>query len=956
MKLKLKSVPVLFILIFSFVSNIYAWPVNVASNLTPAAPIANGVKIIGRAVPGQILTGQYIYHDATGSNEKASEYQWVSLDSEDDLAGTVVGQGSTTSETGAVYLVTDADVGKYISFDVTPKADRAEATVGTQVHSPARLVNKAQATINFYVAPDGNDAGEGTLDKPFKTIAKAQKKIEELKNEGGLGGGVNVFLRGGTYLLSQGLKFNDHDSGTENAPIVYSAYQNENVQIEGGVDFKASGFKRVNDKAVLKRLPKASHGKVFQVDLGNKGVTKIGAFSPDSPNQLFFNDSIMQISRYPYNGTVQVPGVVSNQSGGDASEKAPADRYKTAGATIGYDDPEVEKWTNPTDCFIFGRLMYEWSAEYAKVLAIDTQKKTISLSESYYGVSPAAHYYYLNILEEIANPGEWYLDRAKKILYFYPPEALGKNDKIQMSLLSESAITCNNASHITFKGLNISLIAGDGVTVNNGTDILFDGCNLSNVSGQGFAINNATGCGVVNSEITKIGLNGIRLTGGDRAAIIPSGDYIENNNIHDFNRAQVTFNGGISVDGVGITVSHNKVYDAPHTGIVYSLADSVIQYNEVFDVGRNFGDIGAVYTGQDWASRGNTIRYNYIHDVNSSVGGSGSHGLYLDDQTSEFWVYGNVFNHISSNAIFCNLGRDNIIENNMILNSGVAFCGQTDESKASQLLSGGYMLKKFNRVDNTKEPWVSYYPAFANYTPMQLFAPDYNILRNNIIYKSGDITVADSIKTHGVIENNFMTAQDVGFVDAANGDYTLKDDAAAYSDVPGFKSIPFKDIGIYGDKLTKALDGSIAMMIGSPAAISNNTMTYIDSKNMNVAPLVKDGAAFVPLRFTAESLGAKVAWDAENQKIDITTADKSISFVLGSDKVSVNGAQSKLNAPPETINGTNYMPLVELAQILNEKVSCDTRGLILMGDNVIDESNDMDKTIADNIIRELRIS
>ena len=36
------------------------------------------------------------------------------------------------------------------------------------------------------------------------------------------------------------------------------------------------------------------------------------------------------------------------------------------------------------------------------------------------------------------------------------------------------------------------------------------------------------------------------------------------------------------------------------------------------------------------------------------------------------------------------------------------------------------------------------------------------------------------------------------FVDPANGDYTLRDDAPVFGEIPGFERIPLREIGRYG--------------------------------------------------------------------------------------------------------------------------------------------------------------
>ena len=44
-------------------------------------------------------------------------------------------------------------------------------------------------------------------------------------------------------------------------------------------------------------------------------------------------------------------------------------------------------------------------------------------------------------------------------------------------------------------------------------------------------------------------------------------------------------------------------------------------------------------------------------------------------------------------------------------------------------------------------------------------------------------------------KDNLITKEDPGFVDLKKQDFRLKKDAAIFKRVPGFKSIPFEEIG-----------------------------------------------------------------------------------------------------------------------------------------------------------------
>jgi len=79
----------------------------------------------------------------------------------------------------------------------------------------------------YYVAPTGDDANPGSLEKPFATLQRAQQAVRQTPGP--------VYLRGGTYYLPESLVFTPQDSGTKDVPVVYQAWQNECPVISGGV-------------------------------------------------------------------------------------------------------------------------------------------------------------------------------------------------------------------------------------------------------------------------------------------------------------------------------------------------------------------------------------------------------------------------------------------------------------------------------------------------------------------------------------------------------------------------------------------------------------------------------------------------------------------------------------------------------------------------------------------------
>jgi hypothetical protein len=87
--------------------------------------------------------------------------------------------------------------------------------------SPPSMLPEVSGTI-YFMAPDGSDAGQGTLDDPWATIVRAAEQ---------LGPGDALLARGGRYLGQTGEGW--HASGTADAPILFGAYPGETPTFDG---------------------------------------------------------------------------------------------------------------------------------------------------------------------------------------------------------------------------------------------------------------------------------------------------------------------------------------------------------------------------------------------------------------------------------------------------------------------------------------------------------------------------------------------------------------------------------------------------------------------------------------------------------------------------------------------------------------------------------------------------
>jgi hypothetical protein len=96
-----------------------------------APPTASNLLISGTPQVGQALTANFTYNDVNGDGEGTHEYKWFIGESIGSSFTQIPGSNSLT-----LLLVSPDHVGKYIRFEVTPKASSGSPT-GATVTSPA---------------------------------------------------------------------------------------------------------------------------------------------------------------------------------------------------------------------------------------------------------------------------------------------------------------------------------------------------------------------------------------------------------------------------------------------------------------------------------------------------------------------------------------------------------------------------------------------------------------------------------------------------------------------------------------------------------------------------------------------------------------------------------------------------------------------------------------------------
>lgn len=799
----------------------------------------------------------------------------------------------------------------------------------------------------LYVAPDGADTNAGTLDAPFATVDAAVRAARTIEGQ------VVINLRGGSYPASETIRL-----GAEDENLVIRAYQDEEPVLTGSQPLAFSDFVKASEEAQARIVDKNAKSRVVAVDLAAKGITEYGSLyvvdhgysSNPNPPAFYINNKSMTLARYPNSDYLLTGKVVSSGVNSfslfykDQSWPAVEDVTDDMVFKFICNDSRMQNWKQADDIWMFGYWTHDW-AEGRMGATIDFDNKTVvSKYPASFGVVEGRRFYFYNMLEEIDQPGEWYLDRTDGKLYVYPTDDFNASASIEYVTFNQPFFDVSNSRNVTIQGLRLDKSVGKGITGDTVEGLLVNDCEISNLSGNAVELKGARDCRVINSYLHDLGATGINITGGDRETLTPGNNAIENNKIERFGQIKTTYNPAATVGGVGNAIRYNEISDTPHMALGYGGNDHVIEYNEIYDVCKDTADSGAIYTGRDWSTRGNVIRYNYFHDMEmiDTSTNMEMQAVYLDDMHSSTAVFGNVFYRVDSVALFGG-GRDNTFENNLMLECKKPFVMDARGTTWMETGEGSEIRNNLLKVPYQSDAW-SKYPHLSNILEDEPKLPKYNVITNNVLYRTPSMNIDPLVSQHGTVENNIEISKTDSFANYKNKDFTVAEGSEIIEKLPDFEPIPFAEIGrrdyTVEDRYVEkdAAPSLVALAIGTPNAYANGAKTMVDTENPEVQPIVKDDRTLVPVRFIAESFGAEVGWDEATQTVTITLNGVTTTLVIGSKEMKVGDRTVTLDVEAQTMNDRTLLPLRAIAEeALGKTVFWDEAAqLIVISDGVVD--------------------
>ncbi len=514
---------------------------------------------------------------------------------------------------------------------------------------------------------------------PSQNSSEIQEAIDEAKQNGS-----TILLNEGVYILDKPIEIFNSSKG-----FVIKGVNPENTEIQSAIPLGGK-IKHVEDTIVLNRVQSNIRKEIVEIDLAALGI-HVPIF-PDLMKerqnfpQLIYNDTLLPLSRYPNKGYLYMKKVIDNFG------------TNSRGGIFEYDDPEHARWANVLERGVWftGYWRVPWQAWTVRIKDIDIEKKRVTHSVGietqngndvgiYGGIgskynrpygSGKENYYVENLLEEIDIEGEWCIDFMTQKLYLLPPANF---DETLLSIISSKGpiIHIKNSDKIEIENISFKNHLDDGIVIEDAKQNLIAGCRFNNILGNAVIVRNGKYNTIKSNDFSHIGRTCIEVSGGNRKDLIACDHIIENNYFTCFGVIQQSyapavklgqFTTGIGVEegnAVGIVVRHNLVHNAPHAAFIYGGNNNILEYNEVFDIARVTGDVGAFYSRWDWTARGNVLRYNFVHHVPRA------NAFYADDGHAGDSIYNNVIHQAVSGTIIGG-GHYNYICDNIYFNCSSA--------------------------------------------------------------------------------------------------------------------------------------------------------------------------------------------------------------------------------------------------------------------------------------------
>jgi len=508
------------------------------------------------------------------------------------------------------------------------------------------MLGDAQGVV-VHVTPEGHDDAIGSVAQPLKTLAKALQVVRKTPGQTA----PRIVLHGGDYY-DVSVELGPTDSGLTiqaapgQRPVLYGGKPIDGWQPDAG------------------QLWSAPLTQVDGAQWDFRMLVVNGRFCPRArlPREGHFTH-LTQFN-VPWTGTT-----------GGGWQRKPTHEELT---TMRYRPEDLGPWLDIRNAEL--TVFHSWDESVVGVASMDDDTHTLTLSNpcghppGAFGVS---NYTLWNVREGMTQPGQWYLDRTRAKVVYWPMPGEDMATARVIAPTTQRIIRIHGPDgtpvrEVTLRGLAISvtntpLVAGGfgagrfegAVQLHGAHNCVLRDLEVFNVGGQGMKVYLCPGLTIEGCHVHHTGACGIKTTDGDCT--------VAGNHLH---HVGLTYPSAIALWSSGSgkrgnLLAHNEIHDTPYTAIACGGDNHRVESNHLYRCMQKMRDGAAIYIT---FCKNIVMRYNFAHDIVFD-GSNQAHAYYIDEQGENCLVESNVSLRAGS-PFLSHWARKNTIRNNVFIHDG----------------------------------------------------------------------------------------------------------------------------------------------------------------------------------------------------------------------------------------------------------------------------------------------
>ncbi len=517
----------------------------------------------------------------------------------------------------------------------------------------------------YVVSPLGDDANPGTVERPFRTFAKASGVLKP---------GDTCFLRSGRYREPLALR----EAGNDAVPITFAAYPGEEPVLDGTVPLNVR-WERWRGQIYRVRLEQ----DIWQLFIDGK-LVDVARW----PNASLEDGSAWDMERamrYVDRGTFKGNRLVEEKSkSGLIHDANPPERAHGNEADEAFAEIKGTGETNR-------QCLAETGVDFAGAIAVLNIGHWLTWARRVTQHAPGQDHfrydpegtkmakfcvYYMLGLQCLDRENEWWFDNATKTVYLWAPGGVDPNTLDVTGKVHDYALDVRECHGITFRGLEFF---GAAPLVIDSSHVRFEDCEFRYPSTNKWALGEFRWFDHHAGRMTGKTNNAFLMKGGSHNAMIncvvsrcnspvvlASERILVENCLFRELEWDVNSSGGSGsiVPGPAGVFRRNTVHTAGGSeGIRPGGPDTTIELNHVWGMGRLQHDGSAINIGTN-VQQGTVVRFNWVHDTNRQ-------GIRFDSTTGSAGEGGSIHHNVmwraAGNVV---KGDKHLVQNNTVFDCG----------------------------------------------------------------------------------------------------------------------------------------------------------------------------------------------------------------------------------------------------------------------------------------------